>query len=96
MQTVQWIAGVALAIAFLVFAVSNGIAVVTYLRRRQHVSAIPLFGGLAGLGACLLLPVEGVRSYWWLPLIIDYGSLPLFVYFFASRIKASIRGDHDG
>jgi len=28
------------------------------------------------------------------PLIIDYGSLPMFIYFFASRIAASIRGDH--
>jgi hypothetical protein len=95
-QTLSWIAGIVLGIAFLVLAVSNGMAVGSYLRHRRHVSAIPLFGGLAGLAACFLLPLDGVRSLWWLPLIIDYGSAPLFVAFFASRIAASIRGDHVG
>ena len=96
MHIVSWIAGAVLGIVFLVLAVSNGMVVASHVRQRRHVSAIPILGGLAGLGACFLLPVDGVRSFWWSPQIIDYGSVPLFVAFLASRIAASIRGDHAG
>lgn len=96
MHTISWIGGVIFGVVFLALATSNSLVVASYLWHRRHVSAIPLFGGLAGLGACLPLPIPGVRAFWWLPLIIDYGSLPLFVHFFASRITASIRGDHAG
>lgn len=94
MEALSWISGVVLAIAFVVLAASNAIAVARFLRHRRHVSAIPVFGGLSGVGACFLLPLPGVRALWWLPLILDYGTLPLFIYFFASRIAASVRGGH--
>jgi hypothetical protein len=94
MHNVNWIGGIVFGTIFLVLAVSNGLAVASYVRHRRHVSAIPVFGGLAGLGACFLLPVEGLRSFWWLPLIVDYGSAPMIVTFFVSRIAASVRGDH--
>jgi hypothetical protein len=94
MHTISWIGGLTFGVVFLALSTSNFVVVASYLRHRRHVSAIPLLGGLAGIGACFLLPIPCVRSFWWVPLIIDYGSLPMFIYFFASRIAASIRGDH--
>src|SRR5207248_11725174 len=79
---------------FLVLAVGNALSVASYLRHRRHASAIPVIGGIAGVLASILPPVEDVRSFWWIPLIVDYGSAPLFVSFFVSRIAASVRGDH--
>ena len=94
MHTLSWISGIILGIIFLGLATSNAMVVASYLRDRRHISAIPIFGGLAGLFACFVLPVEGLRSFWWLPLVVDYGSAPLLVNFFVVRIAASMRGNH--
>ena len=91
MHLATWIVGSFLGIVFIVLAVGNGLAVANYFVHKKHVSAIPVLGGAAGLVACFLLPIEGVRPLWWLPLIVDYGSVPLIVNFFVSRIVASMR-----
>ena len=93
MQILTWICGITLGIAFLLLAGSNALGVARYIRQRRHVSAIPLFGGIAGLVACFVLPVEGLGSFWWLPLVVDYGSVPLLISFVVSRIMATARGD---
>ncbi len=96
MHTISWVSGIVLALVFVILATGNALAVVSYFQNRRHVSAIPLFGGIAGTLACLLLPVEGLRPFWWVPLVVDYGSVPLFVGFFVMRIREAVRGDHGG
>ena len=91
MHTASWIIGVVLGIVFIVLAASNAMTVVSYVCHRRHISAIPIFGGLAGVGACFIIPVPGVRPFWWVPLIVDYGTAPMFITFFVSRI-AEFRG----
>lgn len=86
-----WVVGILLGIVFLVVFLANGIAVVTFIAKRRHVSAIPLIGGIAGSLALLALPIPRVSAYWWIPLVIDYGTLPMVAYFFLSRITASVR-----
>ena len=96
MHTISWVSGIVLALVFVTLATGNALAVASYLRHRRHVPAIPPFGGISGVLACLLLPAEGLRAFWWAPLVVDYGSVPLFVGFFVMRIRAAVRGDHGG
>jgi hypothetical protein len=47
-----------------------------YIRRRKAPSWIPLVGGVSGAIGILLLPLSDVHKWWWLPLVLDWGSLP--------------------
>jgi nicotinamide riboside transporter PnuC len=44
-----------------------------YVLRSTTSSWIPLVGGLAGLFALIIMPLRGVRNWWWLPPIVDLG-----------------------
>jgi len=71
--------------------VANSFAVINYAVKRRHVSAIPLVGGIAGALALVVLPFPKANGYWWVPLIIDYGTAPMMAFFFISRIRDSVR-----
>lgn len=51
---------------------------VFYLRitKRESPSWIPLMGGVSGSLALILFPGNALVSYWWRPLLLDYGCLP--------------------
>lgn len=89
MNAFSWIVGALLAAIFIACAAINVYAIVSYLRYRRHISAIPFVGGLAGILACFLLPMNGLHSLWWLPPIVDYGTLPMAVSFFIARLSAT-------
>jgi hypothetical protein len=76
---------------FTSLAVFNAWTVANYFKTHKHASAIPLLGGVAGAVAISTLPVDHIGSWWWLPLLLDYGSLPMFVYFFGSHLTAGLR-----
>ncbi len=42
-------------------------------------SLIPVLGGLFGAVAFATIPIIALNSFWWLPLIVDLGCLPLLV-----------------
>lgn len=86
-----WMIGALCAVVFALLAFFNAWTVANYFRTRKHVSAIPLVGGIAGAIALSILPVNHLASWWWLPLLLDYGSLPMFVYFFARHVTAGLR-----
>lgn len=92
MHILSWIVGLVLSLAFLVLTVANAWSVGTYMFSKRHISAIPLLGGVAGLAAAFVLPIEDIRSFWWLPLVVDYGSIPMLVAFIVSRVGAALRG----
>jgi hypothetical protein len=46
---------------------------------RETSSLLPIFGGLLGMLAVLVAPLPGARQWWWLPFIIDCGSLPMLI-----------------
>jgi hypothetical protein len=43
---------------------------------RSGRSWIPLLGGLAAIAAMFILPFPHLRDYWWIPLLVDWGSAP--------------------
>ena len=59
---------------FLLVALGNlGIAL-RWCTRGKSGSLVPLVGGLSGIGACVTLPFQNLRHWWWIPLIVDLGS----------------------
>ena len=60
-----------------------------YLHRKRG-SSIPLIGGLLGCVAMIAVPLNGFDNYWWVPLLVDIGCVPLvlggIVYLFAGIV----------
>ena len=67
--------------------VVNALTLVRYLAKGRRGSAMPLIGGVAGAGALWLLPIPGAGAWWWVPLILDYGSLPLLAYYAIMKVR---------
>jgi hypothetical protein len=66
-----------LAVVF-VFVTAGNLAIVYrwfVLKRRGPL--VPLIGGAAGATACFLLPVDSLRSWWFVPFLVDPGGVPL-------------------
>ena len=70
----RWIVGVLLLLVFVYTAVLNLLA----LRRGR--SWVPFVGGIAGCVAILCIPAHGTNAWAWVPLVLDWGSLPGTVY----------------
>ena len=47
---------------------------------KGHAPAVaPIFGGVFAAGGIALLPVDGIWKWAWIPLLLDWGGLPIFV-----------------
>jgi hypothetical protein len=60
--------------------------------RQSTPSFIPLLAGLCGMVAVLIVPLTGVNRWWWIPLLLDWGSLPgilvsVVYYLYMSKVK---------
>lgn len=70
---------------FVLISVSNWAIVDANRRNRRrrdvrYVSWVPAVGGLSGVLAVGVCPDIPLASWWWLPLLLDWGSLPGTVY----------------
>ena len=86
--TVRWIVAIAFLLISLSIVVGNwGIFVNNYILRKQWSSAIPFLGGIVGAVGVALLPIAGIWKFAWLPLVLDWGSIPVVVVslFLAAR-----------
>lgn len=72
-----------LATFFLGAAVTNS----AMMLRSRRGTLIAFVGGLSGLVACLLAPWPWLRSLWWLPPLLDVGSLPLLLMVILHRLR---------
>lgn len=66
-------------IVFLWIASINAYIVWKSYFRKHGSSMVPLLGGIAGVIACIIAPIEALRSLWFVPLLLDLGSVPLIV-----------------
>jgi len=81
--------------AFALLAAGNAYAVViSHVLKRRTVSWVPLVGGAAGCLAILAAPVSSWHAWWWVPLLLDWGSIPGFVH--AAIVLALGRTDRRG
>ena len=68
--------GIACLLAFFWISVFNASVLWASLRRRPRPSWIPLLGGVLGTVGLLLMPLPSLHALWWVPLLLDWGSLP--------------------
>jgi hypothetical protein len=72
-----WILG-ALFLSIAAFCiVGNVVVLIRYLLKRKRSSIVPLIGGLAGMLGMLIIPIRGSGKWFWLPLVLDYGAVPM-------------------
>jgi hypothetical protein len=89
---------VLIAFGAYVAAVNWYIVVIRQRIQRKSESWIPLVGGISGCAGCLLSPLESIRICWWVPLLIDWGTLPGFtvtaIYWY-KYFQGASRNKHD-
>ena len=52
----------------------------TVVRKRGAPSVAPIFGGVIAAIGVGILPAAGSWKWAWIPLVIDWGGLPMFLY----------------
>jgi hypothetical protein len=50
----------------------------TVVRGGEAPSVAPIFGGLLAAAGVAVLPVDGAWKWAWVPLLVDWGGLPMF------------------
>lgn len=62
-------------------------------------SVAPIFGGLIAAAGVALLPIEGAWHWFWIPLMLDWGGLPMFLFggvrFLWARWDGRKQGERD-
>jgi hypothetical protein len=83
LELIRWgLAGLLALLSICVIGVNYSVAYL-WLVRKEHHSLAPLLGGVAGLLALLICPLNSTHSWAWLPLVLDLGcaySLCGFLY----------------
>jgi hypothetical protein len=70
-----------LALSFALWLiVGNWYCVLIYLFRSRHSSWVPVLGGALGSIGCLASPHPELNGVWWLPLLLDWGTIPGIVF----------------
>jgi hypothetical protein len=80
MLEARWVLSALLALAFLGIAVVNWGVLIRGVVKRVRGTWIPLFGGVCGAAGVLVLPLDGAWRFFWLPLVLDWGSIPGLVH----------------
>lgn len=63
----------------------------TCIFRKKFVSIVPIIPGLAGALALLVLPVPHLYRWWFLPFLLDWGSMSYFVLLGADYVYRSAK-----
>jgi hypothetical protein len=80
MHLIIWIISITLLVLCMYISVMNwGVFINNHILKRKWVSAIPLLGGCFGALGILVIPVDIGWQYSWIPLITDWGSLPMII-----------------
>ena len=89
------VAGLLLFVSAWILLLNTHVFVRGYVLRRPSGSWVPFVGGLAGALGLLIVPVAAFHEYWWVPLVIDWGSIPgtLFTILFYLRRWTAEKGD---
>ena len=79
----MWLLGISLITGFLFLAAINAAVVWRGLIKKEKTGSwVPLVGGLFGAVGTANIPVESLQEWWWVPLVVDPGSIPAAIYLF--------------
>lgn len=87
MKVIQWIPAGVLFLYFLGVAATNATTILRYYWRGEKGSLLPFFGGIAGVLAFLVVPINGAQAWCWLPLVLDFWTLPSAFFWLRRKIK---------
>ena len=73
------LAVVLLAFGSYVIVVNWYVFIQNHIVKKKWSSCITLLGGGAASVGLLLLPIEGIAKFAWLPLVFDWGSFPVII-----------------
>jgi hypothetical protein len=80
MDVVRWVcAGVLGAVAACAI-LGNWFIAFRNIRAKDGGSLVPIVGGLFGTASLLLVPGSPVGGWWWAPLVIDLGCVPVLLW----------------
>jgi len=77
-----WVIGIVLTGFFGLIATAN--AMVFYeggIKGKKVGSSVPFIGGFFGVIGFVTLPIEGLKAWWWVPLVVDVTCIPALIYF---------------
>lgn len=67
-----------------------------FIIRKKYSSFVPLVGGIFMLIGLYNIPVQSVSKWYWLPLFIDFGSIPLLAWTLVSFIHLKVKSQSKG
>ena len=78
---VRWGVGVILlCITGYIIICNWGIVIAWHLTRKPQASWLPLLGGIFGMLGLLIIPDVRFSFWWWLPPLVDWGTIPGIAY----------------
>ncbi len=93
--TAAWIIGVVLLLLSIwVSTLNAGVFWKLFVRKVDAPSWIPLVGGVLGVFGLGILPMEFAHKLCWLPLVLDYGSLPGILHTIVAFVIRGVRERH--
>lgn len=98
MYPLLWIVGTLFFVLFLwVAGLNASVLWIHYVQHKRTPSWIPLLGGIFGVLAVFAVPIPGIRQWWWLPLLLDFGSIPgfiqTFIYYLIRLMRKPMNGE---
>jgi hypothetical protein len=67
----------------------------SFVRKKKTSSWIPVIGGACGALSLSIVPLQSAGAWWWLPLILDWGSIPGILVSLGYALSRSRRKDCD-
>lgn len=59
----------------------------TVIRKEEASSVAPIVGGIIAAGGITLLPLSGSWKWAWVPLVIDWGGIPMLLAWYTKRLR---------
>ncbi len=91
----RWGVGGTLLLIGAFFAVGNLITLVMLIAYKGSTSFAPLFGGLFGVLGLLIVPIQGRFPWLWVPLVVDWGSFPMFAWVGLTELARLVKKKRD-
>jgi hypothetical protein len=77
MIELRWVIAALLFALFIWLATMNAMVFWnTFIHRKKTSSWIPIIGGIFGMLSLIIVPIASAKRWWWLPLVVDWGSIP--------------------
>ena len=82
---IRWCLAIPWAFTCLFCTCGHVCCMISVAKRGVSISVIPFVGGVSGALACLVLPIEGVWRWFWLPPLIDFSGFLILASMLSRR-----------